>query len=362
MKKLAIRVDGNRHIGLGHVFRCLHLAEYLQGCGWESTFLVLQSSLESGIHRFFEDQSFDFVPVSRPDDIWEQDHEVLRRALGQGDFDAVVLDLIQPDKEDDDLNSNTEFCPMDVQACLALIRSMGIRSLAISDRFEPVDLVADVVVNTCPAQRAEWYEGSESRFCVGPRYYFLPTSFQGLRHTAKVFREDRPHIVVFCGGNDHRGFTPVVLDALATLSEAMTVEVILGAATQNGEEKCLCYEKQGIACQYGVEDMAPVLFNADFVISASGNTLFDLAALGIPAAAVSTRPRQLVTAEYFTDQGCCLNLGMEHDEIATNIRLLLPDVISSRARLEAMSCAGKKAVDGNGMERVASVLDSFVSL
>ncbi|MBI9079234.1 MAG: hypothetical protein JEY79_05780 [Pseudodesulfovibrio sp.] len=354
MRKLAVRLDGNRHIGLGHMFRCLHLAEHLkQNHNCEIVFFLLESSLDSGILEFCDSSGVKVVPVSLPGSPWVEDTLGFERALKGGSFDAVLVDLVCPDPQDDDLNDNSDYCPADILGCVQRVKALGLPVFALSDRFDHVDIPADLVINSCPAQQGQWYAGSRTKFLLGPKYYLLPNSFRNLSRCQKTFLSEKPHVVIFCGGNDHRGFTSMLLDCLLSHAKSLSFEVVLGAATPDIDLRAEEYRAQGVDCRFKVKDMAPVLFNADCVISTSGNTLFDLAALGVPAAAVSTRERQRITARFFSDAGCCVDLGMEFEEIAVNLKLFVNTVLHSPKQLLEMSRRGRESVDGDGLVRVA---------
>ena len=356
-RRLAVRVDGNRHIGLGHFFRCLHLATFLRGRSWEVVFFVLESSRGEVVSTFLEEAGIPAVTVSRPGRPWEPDDDAFLRRVSEGRFDCALTDLLQCDSGDDDLLHNGEFIPADVEGLLARLGDAGTPVMALSDRFDPVRLRADAVVNTCPAQRPEWYAGSAVRHLLGPEYYFLPPSFREPAVRPRVFAPERPLVVVFCGGNDHRGFTPILLEGLEPYRERLRVEVVLGAATPDGDRVAAGYEARGYPCRFKVRDMAPVLAGADFVVSASGNTLFDLAALGTPSGAVSTRERQRVTARFFEQAGASLDFGLDAAEILPRLDAAVRGVVFDRSQLEAMSRAGRAVVDGKGLERVSGELE-----
>ena len=84
---------------------------------------------------------------------------------------------------------------------------------------------------------------------------------------------------------------------------------------------------------------------------ASGNTLFDAAALGVPAIALSTRERQRVTARHFAAIGSAIDAGDMDKAIGTRIAAAVGALAFDVARRRIMSEAGRRAVDGHGMNR-----------
>lgn len=359
---IALRVDGNRHIGLGHVFRNLFLADYLRAAGARVEFLMLASSQGAVVRSFFAERKIAVRTVSRQDDSWRADPGVLEGLYASGRYDAVSVDLLVPDPGDEDLLANAEYVPADVGAELALVAASGLPACVFSDAFDPMTFNAGVVVNTCPEQRGEWYASAEgTTHLLGPQGYILAPEFRARAAEPKSFSGDGPRkVVVFCGGNDHRGFTPVILDGIEAAATPMTVEAVLGAATPDGERKAEELAARVDTVHFRAPDLAPILAGADFVFSTSGNTLFDLAALGVPCAAVSTRERQRVTARFFEQSGSCIDLGCDPDAIPAAVSAVCREVVSDQQRLATMSAAGHRTVDGKGGERIAGALLDLV--
>jgi len=354
MNRLAIRVDGNRHIGLGHFFRCIYLSHYLKEIEkTEVHFFMLKSSLNPQIRRFLEKESLPYTVISREDDPWREDYGAFQKRLEIGKYDGIVVDLLVPDPCDDDLNKNQEFQPLNVHNVLQILSRVGAPILAFSDQFDKVSLKADLIVNTCPTQKGEWYKGIKTtKYLLGPDYYILAPSLGKLTDISKTFERDRPKVVAFFGGNDHRGFTEVILKGLDKFLHELEFEIIVGAATPNGHQKAKDILKRGIRSYFAVADMAPIFFNADFAISASGNTLFDLAALGVPSATVFTRQRQRLTAKFFEEKGCSIDLGANKKEIIKGLEMIVHTVLKDTSKLEKMSVRGKAIVDGRGSDRL----------
>lgn len=361
MNNLAIRVDGNKHIGLGHIFRCLNFADFVKDQGNVVHFYMLESSLNPVVRRFLDQKGFPWIVVSPDHDPWQEDFSVLLHYLNRNHHDSILVDLIIPDQGDDDLNQNQEFRPMDAEMELQQLSGLGIPVFAISDQFDKVCLEADIIINTCPCQQVEWYSDDlQTRYLLGPEYYILAQPFKRFCDIPRTFTRAIPKIVTFCGGNDHRGFTEIILNSLQPIREDITLEVIVGAATPNGEQIAERLNSQGITAYFGIDDVAPVLFDADFAVSTSGNTLFDLAALGTPFAAVSTRERQRQTARFFQSTGNGVDLGRDPKEIISGLREAARTIIFNKEKLAEMSRRGRKLVDGSGAERIMAVMNAVI--
>ncbi len=360
MPLLAIRADGNGHIGMGHIFRALHLARGLRAKGVDSRFLILESTAKA-IADFLSRDGFGFDVVSSPSDAWRQDEAVLLKSLNVRAYDAVLVDLLIPDGDDDDLLQNPEFVPADVPATLNALRHTSLPLAAISDQYDRMNLDADLVINTCPVQDPAWYVGTPlaGRCLLGAAAYLLPDSFRAQSARTRLFGANPAKVVAFFGGNDHRGFTTPVVAALEPLrkSNRISLELIVGAATHNAQGVIAALNDQGITTHYRLPDIASVFEGAEILLTASGNTLFDAAALGLPAVALSTRKRQKVTASYFHDHGSAIDLGVLDEQAWRRLANDVSSLLDNPSRLQSMSRAGQSLVDGKGIERVTAALE-----
>jgi len=355
---LAIRVDGNLHIGLGHLYRCIRLAKRLRTTeGVVSEFLLLESSLSSQIESTLKDEGFAWRLVSLPDDPWVEDLGKTDALLTAKGYDGILADLLMPDPDDDDLLKNREYSPADVQGWLRMAMKGSAPVILFSDQFEKMTLAADLIINSCPAQKIEWYNSSPERaYLVGNDSYPLGDEFQRFLSAPKEFPESGLRINCFFGGNDHIGFTDPVIEALMALDLPINVRLFVGAATPNGEEKAAQYRAMGSEAEFATPDIAARLFEADLVICTSGTTLQDLAAIGVPAIAFATRKRQEVTARFFEEVGYCRYLGRWGAPITEPLQRVVRELYDDRRKLYAMRAAGRKAVDGKGTERIAAAI------
>jgi spore coat polysaccharide biosynthesis predicted glycosyltransferase SpsG len=93
-----------------------------------------------------------------------------------------------------------------------------------------------------------------------------------------------------------------------------------------------------------------------FAISASGTTLYDLLASGVPSIAVAVDRLQLQTADAFQSLGAVSSAGLldrlSSGELLDRCRELLgnPELVSR------MVSSGQKLVDGQGLRRVAEII------
>jgi len=187
------------------------------------------------------------------------------------------------------------------------------------------------------------------------RYVALSPVFQKKHALAKPVRERAAAILVTQGGSDTYGFTPKIVSALKDMPAGTEITVVLGPNFSHHREldAALTQCVRPFNRITGMSDISDLMLRADLAVSAGGNTLFELACLGVPSVVVCGEPFEVATAKRLEQQGFGLALGFggdvaEHD-IATAVRHLLED----RDVRSRMSASGKALIDGLGASRMA---------
>jgi hypothetical protein len=98
-----------------------------------------------------------------------------------------------------------------------------------------------------------------------------------------------------------------------------------------------------------------------FAISASGTALYDLLASGIPTIAVALDPLQLRTADAFHEMGAALSAGLLQRLSPADLMARCSELIGNTSLTSRMRAIGRKAVDGQGLERVVGILEHLRS-
>jgi len=220
-------------------------------------------------------------------------------------------------------------------------------------------LEADLVV--CPLQRlpdpASW-QGFTGQRHEGPAYALLDPAFaQVPRRTTTA--SGAMSILVAMGGSDPYGLTLQALRALDAMPEEFATVVALGPAFLH--EPALQSWLSGAQQRYEVRrenSLLDLMLASDLALVSFGTTVYELAAIGLPAIALAISEDHVQAAEIFARGRSLITLGLysrvSAGEIQTTVRDLLND---APKRLEMARC-GQALVDGRGTERVAQILVS----
>jgi UDP-2,4-diacetamido-2,4,6-trideoxy-beta-L-altropyranose hydrolase len=343
--KVAIRADASTVIGVGHVMRCLALADELVRDGAVVSFLCWTDS--GNLTKLLRKRGFDVVLLSngRPRET-TADIEATRTALRAESPDWLILDHYEFDAA-----SETQLRDL-------VKKIMVIDDLA--DREHDCDVLLDQNYFPNADRRYDGLVSGRCRLLLGPRYALLRGEFRVARNSLR--RETGParKVLVSFGGTDPTRETEKALDALALLGRSdIGVDVVVGSpgsATEGFEARR--GEVPGLRVHHGTNEMAKLMSEADIAIGAGGSTNWERCCLGLPALVVSVAANQGPIATALADLGAIAYLGESAEVTAERMVARFRDIASSMPALEMMSRAGMQLVDGAGASRVTELLRS----
>jgi len=330
---ILFRADGGRSMGMGHVVRCLWLANALRNS-------------YSGPISFCMHQ--DDIGISA---VQSRGWPVLRVAseeLGgmEGDASVVVIIIIIDLPEGASAEAVRALRRTNPQSVIVLMHGTCTGRIEADVIVSPIERLPDP--SSWQGFRGQRYEGSA--------YAILDPAFSRVpRRLANAVRE--PRILVSMGGSDPCGLTLQALRALDGMTEPFLVTVAIGPAFLHEQE--LRTWLAGASRQYDCrreDSLLDLMVNSDMSLVSFGTTVYELAAAGLPAIALSITEDHAQSAEVFAQGGSLRHLGLFSSIAATQIQSAVRELMNdSQLRLE-MAQRGQALVDGKGAERVAKLL------
>ena len=326
------RVDGGRSVGMGHVMRCLSLARILrERYRYAVSFCMNQD--EVGISRV---QSLGF-PVVRvgADDFY-----------GAAQGEALIIDL-------------PGGAPAEVVRSLRAEHPQTL--MVLMDGTCSGRLEADLVIS--PLERlpdASSWTGFRGQRYEGPAYAIVDPAFAQIpRRTTSVV--DVPHLLVTMGASDPCGLTLQALRALDAMPEVFHTTVAVGPAFLH--DPILQSWLTGARRHYEIrreDSLLDLMTVSDLAVVSFGTTVYELAAAGLPAIALSISEDHAQSAEIFAGHGSLITLGLFSSVTSEKIKDAVQQLINDPAPRLAMTKRGQSLVDRHGAERVAELLVSRI--
>lgn len=341
---IAIRADAGYNIGMGHIMRCIALAQALMEEGCHVCFITRHDlSIEAVVKRRL-DSNVDVISIEGHDDL-NNELEQLSDIIRQYAIDVLVVDHYGAD-----------------QAYLIEAKKMVDELVSIDD-LNLFAFPSDIVINGniyAPDMEYKSIYGN-TKFLLGPRYLLMREEFRNL--PKRCAKEKVERILVTMGGSDLMGLTAKTLRALRGIGSDIAVDVVMGAAFKNKDAVEMEVSRMSnVNLLYDVDDMAELMLKADLAISAAGSTLYELAACGVPTIALVQADNQVAGAEGMAKAGCAVNLGwgdkVDIIRLSETIRKFVDDIALRRDMVRI----GQQLIDGYGAQRCAEEIYDAVSL
>ncbi|UQR60754.1 UDP-2,4-diacetamido-2,4,6-trideoxy-beta-L-altropyranose hydrolase [Bradyrhizobium sp. C-145] len=363
MKRVIFRVDASVQMGMGHLTRCLTLANILAEGGTASCFLMrshaapLAALVQGDGHavRLLPDPQVPNLEAATSDrsyahwlpTTWQQDAEQTFQAMEEiGSADWLVVDHYS-------LDANWE------SAC----RREGLRILAIDDLADrPHD--CEILLDQNLIQQMETrYRDCVSASCaqlLGPRYALLRPEFLEQRRLLTSRSGEIGRILVCFGGSDPTNDTAKALQAIASLGvPEIAVDVVIGQSNPHAELIVqLLGELPCAEVHRAANNMAELMRRADLSIGAGGGMSWERCCLGLPAVVVDIAANQVGALTALAKAGAALYLGSSASVTAETLAGAIRSLQEDSACVKVLGEAAFALVDGQGSGRVRVELGS----
>ncbi len=325
MAAFLFRADASPAMGIGHVMRCLAIAEALNDRGHRCHFASsdLTEAAEArldreGIVRHRLDPSASFEPL-----------------IAAVDPAALIID-------------GYHF----PSAWRGRIRALGRPVLSFQDHDDPTPLHADLIVN--PPGHGNRQAAPNALWIGGAAAVLLRRELRQAAEPPLLPIGERPSILVSFGGTDPAGLTLPVASALRGCLPQIPLDIVIGRGVAEGERVAAATAALGPEVRVHLDPpaMGPLMRRSGLAVSAAGGTVGELAALGVPAIIAVVAENQRLGAEAAARDGWCRAAPADRDALAEAASALWQDA-TLRA---AMAERARSLVDGRGADRVVDAL------
>ena len=353
--QIAIRCDYSSHIGSGHLFRCLTLANQLNSIGKKVLFV---SANPDPRQRFGLDFPHDWKELPDP---------------GQGNRPSAedtagnhAHFLTYPQEEDAELFLQTvagaplEWIIVDHYGLdrkwHQLCRQTGARIAVIDDLADrPLD--CDLLIDQNRTDRSSAvYDKLVPQHCkklIGPQYALLGAAFSRL-HQHQHPRKSLDHVLVFFGSSDPSAMVarlmPVISDGRYSGIEFTVISGALAA------DDTRMVSSENITVINHTADIAGLLDQVDLAIGSCGTHSLERACLGVPAICLPIAENQLQLFKMLDEYDAIFPVPGDQADPVAQIRQHLDTLMDTPMLLENKSRSAYSLTDGKGGEKIISCL------
>lgn len=329
-----LRADGDAGIGLGHVSRCLTLADELVRQGQRVLFVT--RDLDEGVRGMTRRRghAVELLPerVSRAEEL----HRLAARIAESGTSAMLVVDGY-----DFDLAYQRD------------LRAAG-AALACIDDLAAGPQAADIILNQNLWAEPALYRDvpSGARLLLGPRYALLKPEFRQAPAVADAKRG--PRVLVAMGGGDSADVTGRIA---GWIERSRAAEVVLLAGPGYPHLARLRRWTEARAPRFSVvhapENVAELMAGADAAVCGGGVTLLELIRLGVPSMAIVLAENQARNVRAFAAAGSAVDLGGIERLDGERLTAMLDGLLGDPERRRQISAKARRICDGLGAWRAA---------
>ena len=335
---LVIRADAGPASGVGHVMRCLALAQAWQDRGGEVTFLTTTDSPTLKDRLCAEGMNVADLAAEpgSPRDI-RATVELLARLRAAW----VVAD-------------GYRFGTVYQQA----VKDAGRLLLVVDDYGHADQYVCDLLLNQNLHAEERLYpkRHRHTDLLLGPRHALLRREFWPAEGGPQETADIAAKVLITLGGGDPAGVAAKVLQAFQEPGleefEATVVTGALGSHCQQLE----AVEHGDIRIEHDPRNMRALMAWADMAVSAAGSTCWELARMGLPSILIILAENQRPIAESLQAAGVAQCLGWGERLSPGRLVDELLHIARDRVRRSRMSHLGRQLVDGHGAARVVEAM------
>lgn len=339
------RCDGGREDGLGHLSRCLALADALAAPGGSAIVLT---------------HSPDGVGA---DAVARRGHRsrLAPESAGRGADLQFVLDVIQGEQESGRrpiLVVDSRCVDEDyVRACSELCFSVCL------DDEQLRDLPCDVLINGHVWVSVDDYPARAGRTVLaGSRYnlvrqdYFREKADEGASPAGT--QSGSLSVLITLGGEDPGNHTCWLVEQLADLLAAQATTIVVGPAHPDPEsvQRAVARHLPSAEVVRDPPSMVPYITAAEVAITAGGTTCYELAAARVAQAAIAIEDHQERLVAALEERGCLVALGNHRDLSADAVREAIADLLGSADLRQAMHRSQAALFPASGVPAISEAV------
>jgi len=325
-----IITEGSRNIGFGHITRCISLGQAFTERQIYPEFIINGDKDVEGLLKDYPYHLFD----------WLENENKLFDSLKKADViivDSYLADIAFYQKVSDLLKV----------------------ALFVDDN-KRLKYPKGIVLNgAIYADKLGYPWDEKTVYLLGTRYIPIRKDFFNVED--KPIRKIINTVMLTFGGHDFRSMTPKILRVLSEYYPKIAKKVVVGKGFVNLKE--IEQNKDSnteIIFNPNAEEMKNIMLESDIAISAAGQTLYELARVGVPTIAIAVADNQLSNTEGWNKAGVVEDAGWWEDKnILQNIAVSFEKLSDFDVRKNKRDL-GRSFVDGKGSLRVADYIIYFV--
>lgn len=335
-QKLIIRADGNGQMGLGHIYRCLALAQMLKD-HFQIIFLTCEQVAQEIITSYnFEVQLFSSTLTS------EQELQLIKNHVH--DKAIVVLDGYHFGESYQ--RTLKEVLPQECKIC-------GIVDESQERTF------CDALINHNAHARLQDYlhtKIEQKHLALGNSYLLLRDAFMAKKEWKS--RNSLKRVLIAIGGADPKGYGPQMAKVIKEFNPEISVGLIAGSANAISDKRFI----DDLYSNLNDRQMSELYQSNDLLIASASMTAWEACACHIPLAVLSWASNQIPIAKSLVELEAAFDLGhlsTDHIEGHLDFMTRLKQILAQEDRLALLQKKQEQIIDGLSPHRIQKFFEEL---
>ena len=337
--KIYIRADANFNIGMGHIMRCLSIADSLQAKGMDVTFVLAGEDAASLVkERGFEAKVLgtDYTNLEDEISIWSPEKG-----------SRVIVDTYYVTKD----YFESFQSKLGEDGKLIFIDDLG--------KFAyPVDMLINYNAFCKYIDYESLYRNADlpvPKMVMGVEYTPLRQMFRNI--PKRVQNRDVKNVLVSTGGSDMLHIALKLVEYLKSIEPDFVFHILLGRMNPDGES-IKKSAGNGIVVHENVTDMRSLISSCDIAVSAAGSTVYEISACGVPMITYVVADNQILGAKAMADLGLAVDCGDFREEKSPGAAIVnaVKDLASDYKKRVHMGDRMQQLIDGMGADRLSEAI------
>lgn len=334
---IAIRADCNSEIGMGHVMRCLSIADSLRTLEEDVCFIVSKDTDET----FFSNIPYKYVVLQDDSDIWSATE--VCNILKYENIAKLFLDTYRVTEEKiNELSANVK--------------------VYFLDDLHLFDYNVDTVINyNIEAKDSDYLptKYANRKLYIGANYFPLRSEFKNVEKA--VIKLNIKNVLITTGSTDKNKIAKQIIDSINVKQYPAINFYILKGKFYNDEYKAEIdeigkYNRNIQVLEWG-QNMAELYLSSDLVIAPGSTTTFEALSLNVPCVSFEFVDNQHDQCMCMEHMGIAPYIGnfAKNDDKSLKIHKVFEYMLDYKNR-KAYEKNYSSLFDGKGSLRIAEIL------
>ena len=353
------RVDGSTQLGVGHIMRCVALAQELEKIGIKSVFICRNYSKKTT--SLINNYGYQVKLLPKDETVGRQVDLTLTTATYFG-ARLVIVDLSQRETRAR-WKDYKQYLQALKQAgkIVLMIDGFGKEAMSAQTRF-PVDIV---VAPYWGAEKIIYKLSKKSLLLAGAKYFIFRQEFVRLAKKPKKITQGARDILVILGGGNMFELMKKVAVALTKIQkEKLNLTFLQGFGGKRIELKKVDLILQNFKGKYALlettKSISRLMVKSDVAIISNGTIKYELAVTGTPGVAFAVNSFKKSLLDDFQSAGSLMHLGLAKNVPEKSITTAVEKLLANRVLRQQMANKGQCLVDGYGGKRVAGKIKEYL--